>query len=85
MFPRCFEKVLHHVCFLCEECPWLGTCAAGSAWFGWGRFCSIQLCRPHVRRYAQRHCLISDVDDAVQEALLVLARRLQSVRTLAAF
>jgi RNA polymerase sigma factor (sigma-70 family) len=45
----------------------------------------LRLCRPDVRRYAQRHCLVSDVDDAVQEALLVLARRLQSVRTLAAF
>ncbi len=45
----------------------------------------LRVCRPDVRRYAQRHCLISDVDDAVQEALLVLARRLQSVRTLAAF
>lgn len=45
----------------------------------------LRLCRPDVRRYAQRHCLISDVDDAVQEALLILSRRLQSVRTLAAF
>ena len=45
----------------------------------------LRVCRPDVRRYAQRHCLISDVDDAVQEALLVLSRRLQSVRTLAAF
>ncbi len=45
----------------------------------------LRLCRPDVRRYAQRHCLISDVDDAVQESLLILARRLQSVRTLAAF
>jgi RNA polymerase sigma factor (sigma-70 family) len=45
----------------------------------------LRLCRPDVRRYAQRHCLVSDVDDAVQETLMVLARRLQSVRTLAAF
>ena len=45
----------------------------------------LRLCRPDVRRYAQRHCLVSDVDDAVQEALMILARRLQSVRTLAAF
>lgn len=45
----------------------------------------LRVCRPDIRRYAQRHCLISDVDDAVQEALLVLARRLQSVRSLAAF
>lgn len=45
----------------------------------------LQVCRPDVRRYAQRHCLISDVDDAVQEALLVLSRRLSSVRVLASF
>ncbi|TDP72765.1 RNA polymerase sigma factor [Roseateles toxinivorans] len=44
----------------------------------------LRLCRPDIRRYAQRHCLISDVDDAVQEALLVLARRLHSLRVLAA-
>ncbi|MDR7307308.1 sigma-70 family RNA polymerase sigma factor [Rhodoferax saidenbachensis] len=45
----------------------------------------LRVCRPDVRRYAQRHCLVSDVDDAVQEALMVLSRKLHSVRTLAAF
>lgn len=45
----------------------------------------LRACHPDIRRYAQRHCLISDVDDAVQEALWVLARKLQAVRTLAAF
>ena len=45
----------------------------------------LRLCQPDLRRYAQRSCLISDVDDAVQEALLVLSRRLPSVRILAAF
>ena len=50
---------------------------------GWER--ALRLCRPDVRRYAQRHCLTSDVDDAAREALMVLARKLQSVRTLAAF
>jgi RNA polymerase sigma factor (sigma-70 family) len=45
----------------------------------------LRLCRPDVRRYAQRHCLISDVDDAVQETLLVLARKVQALRALAAF
>lgn len=45
----------------------------------------MRLCQPDIRRYAQRACFISDVDDAVQEALLVLARRLKSVRMLAAF
>lgn len=41
--------------------------------------------QPDIRRYAQRHCFISDVDDAVQEVLLTLSRRLGSLRVLAAF
>ena len=45
----------------------------------------LRLCQPDIRRYAQRNCLVGDVDDAVQEALLVLSRRLSSVRMLAAF
>ncbi|QPF75866.1 sigma-70 family RNA polymerase sigma factor [Roseateles sp. DAIF2] len=45
----------------------------------------LRVCRPDVRRYAQRHCLISDVDDAVQESLLLLARRLRSLRAVVAF
>ncbi|HEX5341893.1 MAG TPA: sigma-70 family RNA polymerase sigma factor [Duganella sp.] len=45
----------------------------------------LRLCQPDIRRYAQRNCLIGDVDDAVQEALLVLSRKLASVRMLAAF
>jgi RNA polymerase sigma factor (sigma-70 family) len=36
--------------------------------------------RSELRRYAQRSCLISDVDDAVQESLLVLSRYLSSLR-----
>lgn len=44
----------------------------------------LRLCQPDIRRYAQRHCMISDVDDAVQEALLVLSRQIASVRVLAA-
>ncbi len=45
----------------------------------------LRVCQPDIRRYAQRHCMVSDVDDAVQEAMLVLARRLASLRSLAAF
>ena len=45
----------------------------------------LRLCQPDIRRYAQRHCLISDVDDAVQEALLIMTRRLESLRVVAAF
>ena len=45
----------------------------------------LQVCQPDIRRYAYRHCLISDVDDAVQETLLIVTRRLQSLRVVAAF
>lgn len=45
----------------------------------------LKVCQPDIRRYAYRHCLISDVDDAVQEALLIVTRRLQSLRVVAAF
>lgn len=45
----------------------------------------LRICQPDVRRYAFRHCLISDVDDAVQETLLIVARRLASLRAVAAF
>jgi RNA polymerase sigma factor (sigma-70 family) len=37
-------------------------------------------CQPELRRYAQRSCLISDIDDAVQEALMIAARYLRSLR-----
>jgi RNA polymerase sigma factor (sigma-70 family) len=33
-----------------------------------------------LRRYAQRSCLVSDVEDAVQESLLVLSRYLSTLR-----
>ena len=45
----------------------------------------LEACQPDIRRYAYRHCLISDVDDAVQETLLIVTRRLQSLRAVAAF
>ena len=45
----------------------------------------LWICQPDARRYAYRHCLMSDVDDAVQEALLIVARRLQSLRAVTAF
>jgi len=40
----------------------------------------LVVCQPELRRYAQRSCLVSDVDDAVQEALLVLSRFVSSLR-----
>jgi RNA polymerase sigma factor (sigma-70 family) len=45
----------------------------------------LRVCQPDIRRYAQRNCFISDVDDAVQEALLIVSRKFESVRTLSFF
>lgn len=42
-------------------------------------------CQIDARRYARRHCQVSDVDDAVQEALWILARRIHGLRAAAAF
>jgi RNA polymerase sigma factor (sigma-70 family) len=42
-------------------------------------------CRGDVRRYALRHCATSEVDDAVQEALLVVARHVTSLKVVASF
>lgn len=36
--------------------------------------------QPELRRYAQRSCMISDVDDAVQEAMLVASRYIGVLR-----
>lgn len=41
--------------------------------------------QPDIRRYAQRNCLGSDVDDAVQESLLLVSRHVGSLRAAAAF
>lgn len=45
----------------------------------------LRVTRPDIRRYAQQHCLLSDVDDAVQEALLIVSRKLPQLRVMAAF
>lgn len=45
----------------------------------------LQAYQPDIRRYAFQHCLLSDVDDAVQETLLIITRRLRSLRSVAAF
>src|SRR4051794_20619221 len=44
----------------------------------------LRLAQPDIRRYAQRSCSISDVDDAVQEVLLILSRYVVTVRHAAA-
>ncbi|MEL5639465.1 RNA polymerase sigma factor [Serratia ureilytica] len=38
-----------------------------------------------IRRYARRHCYASDVDDAVQESLLIISRKVTALRAVAAF
>ncbi len=38
-----------------------------------------------ARRYARKHCQSSDIDDAVQEALLILAKKISALKAAAAF
>ncbi|MEZ5456460.1 MAG: RNA polymerase sigma factor [Lysobacteraceae bacterium] len=41
--------------------------------------------RSQVIRYAERHCAVNDVEDAVQETLILTARYLNALRVLEAF
>ena len=41
--------------------------------------------RQNLRRYAEFHCVINDVEDAVQETLLLVSRKLGSLRELGCF
>jgi len=41
----------------------------------------LSVSQPELRRYAQRSCLVSDVDDAVQEGLLILSRHVGTMRS----
>ncbi len=45
----------------------------------------LSVCRTDAQRYARRHCVMSEVDDAVQEALLVVTRHLGALRNTASF
>lgn len=45
----------------------------------------IKLCQPDARRYAQRHCQVSDIDDAVQESLLTISHKIRGLKAAAAF
>lgn len=45
----------------------------------------LAVCQSDARRYARRHCHISDVDDAVQESLLVISRKIHGLKAVAAF
>jgi RNA polymerase sigma factor (sigma-70 family) len=45
----------------------------------------LSACQIDARRYARRHCAMSEVDDAVQEALFTVSRHLGALRQTAAF
>ena len=45
----------------------------------------LVVCQADARRYAYRHCQASDIDDAVQESLLVISRKIKGLKAAAAF
>lgn len=45
----------------------------------------LVVCQADARRYARRHCQVSDVDDAVQESLLIILHKVKGLRAAAAF
>lgn len=45
----------------------------------------LLVCQADARRYARRHCHASDVDDAVQETLLTISRKVHGLKAAAAF
>lgn len=45
----------------------------------------LRLCQTDARRYARRHCHASDVDDAIQEALFTVSRKIKGLKAAAAF
>jgi RNA polymerase sigma factor (sigma-70 family) len=45
----------------------------------------LVVCRPDLERYARRNCQSEDVEEAVQDALWILYRRVGGLRSVAAF
>ncbi|WP_447502663.1 RNA polymerase sigma factor [Aeromonas caviae] len=45
----------------------------------------LAVCHADARRYARKHCHASDVDDAVQESLMVISRKVSGLKSVAAF
>lgn len=45
----------------------------------------LAVCQADARRYAYKHCQVSDIDDAVQESLLVISRKVRGLKAAAAF
>ncbi|AHB76830.1 MULTISPECIES: RNA polymerase sigma factor [Pandoraea] len=47
--------------------------------------CLLAVCQADARRYAYKHCHASDVDDAIQESLLIISRKVKGLKAAAAF
>ncbi len=45
----------------------------------------LAVCQADACRYARRHCQASDVDDAVQESLLTISRKVKGLKAAVAF
>lgn len=45
----------------------------------------LAVCQADARRYARRHCHVSDIDDAVQESLLIISRKVNGLKAAVAF
>lgn len=45
----------------------------------------LRASQPDIRRYARRSCHLEDVDDAVQEAMAIVSRRITALRSPAAY
>ncbi len=45
----------------------------------------LVVCRPDLQRYARRHCQSQDIEDAVQDSLWILYRKLDGLHSVAAF
>jgi RNA polymerase sigma factor (sigma-70 family) len=45
----------------------------------------LAVCQADARRYARRHCHASDIDDAVQESLLIISRKVTGLKAAVAF
>ena len=43
----------------------------------------LAVCQADVRRHAHKHCQASDVDDAVQDSLLVISRKVRGLKAAA--
>lgn len=41
--------------------------------------------RQDLRRYAEYHCVVNDIEDAVQESLIIVSRRLRDLRSAESF